>query len=404
MPQLAVPARTIGMRARISMVWLWTAAALLLSGCGDDYREEERETGYRGKARLDPFLAAERFLRRLGHDVRVDRSWPQVDRSTGTMMMPAAMLEAKGYVDEVRDWVRRGGHLICFFSWTSAARNEWRAYPEAPTEPSAELKAWMEDAGWRVLPGAKGDAMSVVIAEKAKDGNGKQGTEPEMEEWTFKRRSFLVRKLGPELFEPLGREGTKEEGRRFVSVPYGGGRLTLVADARPFRNRSIGEADHAPLLAALVMAARPGAVIVVLGTDVSFWHLVWTNGWTVLVALGALALVWLWRSLPRFGPLEASVRVDDWRDYRRHLDAVGGFFWRTDRGQSLLAPLRQEVMERLRQRRAVAGAESDLIVLAGTIADVPQERVRAALDETLRHDSASFTRVTGDLQRLLERL
>jgi hypothetical protein len=397
------------------------AAVLLLAGCGGGgYREVERETGYKGKARLDPFLAAERCLERLGGDVEVDRSWPKLDRSIGVVMIPASMLEARGYVEELRRWVAEGGQLVCLFSWASAAQNEWRGHVDDPVEPSAAMAEWMEDVGWRVVSGEGfvDEELKMIVGGSGDDEKSAK-PERETEEWMLDGMSFRVEKFGRAVFEPVGGESwraaeageddAEDDGgenmgkQRFASAYYGDGRLVLVADARPFRNRYIGDADHAALLEALADAARAGRMTIVLGTEVSFWRLLWANGWTVLVALGALVLVWLWRSLPRFGPLEASVRVDDWRDYRRHLDAVGGFFWRTDRGQSLLAPLRRKVMERLRRRRAAAGAEADLIGLAATIADVPEERVREALDGAARHDAASFTRVTGDLQRLLDR-
>jgi hypothetical protein len=385
------------------------AVFFLLAGCGD-YTEEEREIGYRGKARLDPFLAAERFFERLGRNVEVDRSWPKAGHSVAMMVMPASMLEAKGYVEEVRRWVARGGHLVCLFTWASPLRNDWNAFPERSPEISEPLDEWLRRAGWRVNEKTKGEFPEWVVVEKTgKKEEGKPGETTKTEEWEFDGRTFRARKFGPRLFAPIGAEtaGNGEDAeafRRFVSGPYGKGRLTLVADARPFRSRYIGEEDHASLLAAMVRASRPGSVVVVLGTDVSFWRLVWANGWTVILALVALTILWLWRSLPRFGPTEANVRVDDWRDYRRHLDAVGGFFWRTDRGQSLLAPLRNEVLERLRRRRAVAGSEAELSALAATLSGLPPDRVRQALDETIRHDPAGFTRTTADLQRLLERL
>jgi len=406
------------MRMGVSRCWLWGLAVfLLLTGCGD-YIEEEREVGYRGKARLDPFLAAERFLERHGRNVEVDRSWPKADHSVAIMVMPASMLEAKGYVEEVRHWVARGGHLICLFTWASPLKNDWNSFPERPPELSKPLADWLRRAGWRLKEKAKGEVpewfvVEATAEEKDKKNGGKAEETPakriETDEWVFDGQKFRVSKFGSRLFAPIGAktggDGKDPEAfRRFVTGPYGKGRLTLVADARPFRSRYIGEEDHAPLLAAMSRASRPGKVVVVLGTDVSFWRLVWANGWTVILALAALTVFWLWRSLPRFGPPEANVRIDDWRDYRRHLDAVGGFFWRTDRGQSLLTPLRNEVLERLRRRRAVASAETDLPALAASLSGLSADRVRQALDEDIRHDPASFTRTTADLQKLLARL
>ena len=43
---------------------LMAAAALALTAC--EYTEVEREIGYKGKARVNPWLAAERFAGRMG--------------------------------------------------------------------------------------------------------------------------------------------------------------------------------------------------------------------------------------------------------------------------------------------------------------------------------------------------
>ena len=130
-----------------------------------------------------------------------------------------------------------------------------------------------------------------------------------------------------------------------------------------------------------------------------FWSLV------VIVGLLVVVAVWLWRALPRFGPLQVETRIDDWRDYRRHLEAVGGFLWRHDRGHSLLEPLRRDVQERLQRRRAAAGAQAaDIFGLAESISAIPGERVRRALTATGEPDPAAFTRITSDLQQLLRTL
>jgi len=357
------------------------AGVLLLGGCGN-YDEVEREIGHRGAARLNPFLAAERFLAEIGRECRVERGWPQLDRSVGLVFMPAGMLEARGYVDEVRDWVADGGHLVCLFAWSSSARDDWRSGQPPPQAPSGPLADWIDECGWTM------------------DGEG-EPVGDQSERWDFMGGEFAIEQVRTRRFMPAAGDGA---ARAFVSEYYGDGRLTLVGDARPFRNRYLGEGDHAPLLAGLAAVSRPGPAVIVLGTGVSFWRLLWANGWTVLIPLVLLALVWLWRALPRFGPVAVLSAIDERRDYRRHLDAVGGFFWRLRRSESLLVPLRREVAERLQRRRAAAGQDADVDELAETISGVPKDRVRAALEGKPGHDAATFTRVTADLQRLMKSL
>ena len=58
------------------LVWL-VFPLLVLGSC--DYREVEREIGYKGRARVHPWLAAERFVAAMGYPVRPEISWTAPD-------------------------------------------------------------------------------------------------------------------------------------------------------------------------------------------------------------------------------------------------------------------------------------------------------------------------------------
>lgn len=373
---------------RIIRYGLLAGTLLMVAGCGE-YEEEEREIGHRGEARIDPYLAGRRFLEELGYEVRRERSWPELGGEDAMLLMPAAMIEGRGTVDQLRRWVSAGGHLVCLFDGASAARNDWGSMWLQDPPPPEALIEWVESLGMEYDSEVEEPGDSELA-----DGATWMVEGPE---------EFRIEQAGLPRF--VWDPGDEETGESFVSMYIGAGRLTLVADARPLRNRYIGEADHALLLAALARASRPGAVVFVVGSGVSFWAMLWRTGWPVIVALLLVVVIWLWRTLPRFGPLKVETRIDDWRDYRRHLEAVGGFLWSHDRGQSLLEPLRREVQDRLQRRRAAAGAQAeDIFKLAESISGVPAERVRRALGGVGKPDPASFTRMTSDLQQLLQSL
>lgn len=361
---------------------LW---GLLLSLVGCEYEEVEKEIGHRGEARIDPYLAGRRFLGELGYEVRRERRWPVLDGADAMVVLPAAMIEGRGTVNQLRIWVGGGGHLVCLFDGASSARNDWSDFEGMEVPPAEALVEWMEMLGLGFDP-EKPDSV-------------------EEQEWVIDGPDgFRIERGGAPRFTWQGAE-KEVSGESFVSMLIGEGRLTLVADARPFRNRHIGEADHALLLAELARASRSGALVFVVGSGVSFWAMLWRTCWPVIVGLLVVVAFWLWRALPRFGPLQVETRVDAWRDYRRHLEAVGGFLWRHDRGHSLLEPLRLEVQERLQRRRAAAGAQAgDIFALAESISGVPSERVRRALSGAGEPDPAGFTRITSDLQQLLQTL
>lgn len=361
---------------------------LLFMPCCGRYVERERETGHRGEARLNPFLAAERFLAALGHQVESSRRWPSPDEADAMLVVPAAMLGAEGFVREAAAWVGGGGHLVCLFAHGDRNTGDWRLAEDAATvDLPGPLREWLrEEAGVEVrTTGLAGSGRRVIVVAG---------------------EAFEVTRTGWRRFE--GGPGLDGDGgvvRSVASWRRGEGRVTLVSDARVFRNRFLGEAENASLLAWLAELSREGATVFVHGSGVSIWQLLWRHGWPAITGLvGWLGLV-LWRWTARFGPCDEGLAVDERRDYTRHLRAVGGFYWRFDRGAGLLGRLREEAGERLQRRRAAAGGTGDdLFALAEAISGVPRERVQLAMSGVARPDPADFTRVTADLQQLLKTL
>ena len=120
-------------------------------------------------------------------------------------------------------------------------------------------------------------------------------------------------------------------------------------------------------------------------------------------ARGCWSLLWLWKNLSRFGPLEAADAPPTLRGYEHHLEALGDFQWRLDRAASLLAPLREQIVE-LGQRISVRAGrrDEDFFQFLADRAGLPRERVFRALAEAAPADSAILTRTTADLQQLLQ--
>ena len=368
----------------------WLAGVCLLAvavaGCGR-YVERERATGHRGAARLNPFLAAESFLAELGHPVASGRSWPSPGHGDAMLVMPAGMLAAEGLVREAQSWVRQGGHLVCLFAHAGADSNDWRMDHGEAEKPPEVLLAWLKEAGVRVRTEA---GVSASLGRRVVTAGGEV---------------FEISRPGPGAFLLGGARGDAVKARSVASLPCGKGRLTLVGDARVFRNRFIGEAENASLLAHLADLSRGGLIRFVRGSGVSFWSMLWRNGWPGIIGVLAWVVVWLWRSLARFGPTEEEVAPDGRRDQVRHLEATGGFLWRLDRGHGLLGPLRGEVVERLQRRRAAAGKSGDdIFALAAAISGLPRDRVWQALVAPPTADQALFTCITTDLQQLLNTL
>jgi len=352
------------------------AAAVLLTGC--EYTEVVRETGYKGKARLNPWLAAERFAAKLGDEVVSVIAWTEPQSEDAVWLVPATMLSNESFTRRMEQWVKQGGHMILLIEYTDAETNDWLGRYAAPViEPA--LKAMLERARFR-LRGVDGiSAASIQFGED-----------------TFKvdaKSSFAISYKGG-------------ENKAFASAPWGDGRITVLTDGRIFRSRWIGENDHAALLAALLNASEyEGRAGFMRGAGLSFWSLLREHLSPVLLALAAWLVLWLWKSLSRFGPIESASPPPVLNGYGHHLEALGHFHWKLDHAATLLPPLREQITEFGHRACITSGRRGDdLHAFLAERGGMPIERVSKALANRTPEDHASLTLITADLQQLLRTL
>ena len=355
--------------------------AFLVAGCGE-YDEVKRETGYKGKARINPWLAAERFAEGLGYPVVSSPTWKNPDWSDSVCFMPAVLLGNSSFTTRIEKWISNGGHLVLLIDHADSDRNDWTNYSygtDDQMDPS--LSRMLDDAGLEVD----------LKRSRVKDGesvtqipyNGKDYKVTAQVSSTVKKRK--------------GKPGV------FASVQHGDGRITVLTDSRIFRSRWIGDREHASLLRALIESSpNDGTVMFVRGTGISFWGLIGRHLWPFLIGLGILIFVWLWRSFSRFGPVESAAEPSPLRGYDHHLEALGDFQWRLDKGSALLAPLREQIIEKGQQLSAKVGRrDDDFFQVLADRAGIPRERVVRALTEAAPADGLILARTVADLQRLL---
>jgi hypothetical protein len=352
---------------------------LLLAGCGGSYTTRTEETGYKGKAKLDAYLAATRFLERMDYHVVNKPGWPDLG-SVSVAFIPASVLASDAYVREMKEWVRDGGHAICLLENAESYHDDWRKsfgsryrYEEVPKP----LETWLEEEG---LTLGKGDK-KVEATSLAVEGENYE--------------VFVESEAG--VLE--GDETGGQSRRALAQVGIGEGMLTVMTDARPFRNRYIGDHDHAELLLALVeMSPYDGSVAIIRDGGLSLWDMLWRNGWPAVTGLLVLTVIWLWKNMPRFGPMRREEEPTHQRDYDHHLEALGDFQWRLDKGQALLRPLRDSVLERA--MRLGGHHHGDVFEWMAQRAGIPRERAERAMTHERPPDPTSFTRLVADLQQL----
>jgi len=360
---------------RILLHFLTIALFLSFVSC-NEYDEVEREVGYKGKARLNPWLAAEKFAKRYGHRVKSSVGWKNPEDADSTWIMPISVLSNKTYVDHAEQWMRNGGHLILIVEYASPG-DDWKDYRSIVPEIQPPLQQMLDDAKVKIEATGGGSAGKIL----------------------FEGKDYPVSANSTSSVA----DGKKKAGV-FVSKQVGYGRLTVLTDGRILRNRWISDQNHAGLLNALMDSSRStGSVGFMRGSGLSLWDMVMEHLWPILIALTALIILWLWKSLVRFGPVEPAVPVRLLRGYDHHLEALGDFQWRLDKASSLLAPIRALIVERGQRMSARVGRrDDDFFGFLAERSDIPRDRVFRALTEHAPADPAILTRTTADLQRLLQ--
>lgn len=352
-------------------------AALSLTAC--DYTEVKREIGYKGKARVNPWLAAERFCEHLDGEVSSHASWVTPEYSDGVWFVPSQVLSNESFTRNLEDWVEEGGHLVLLVEHADSETNDWSHHSEPP-QPEPALISMLERSG--ITLATEGFTDEVKATEIKVDD--------EVYQVDAASRSRVSVK-----------DGTPGV---FATVPSGEGRISVLTDARLFRNRWIGDKDHAALLEAMYDISEYGGNIgFIRGSGLSLWGLLMRHLWPVLLGLGVLTLLWLWKNFTRFGPVEAATTTSELRGYEHHLEALGDFQWRLDRAAALLVPLRAQIVENGQRIATRAGRrDDDFFQFLVDRADLPRERVHRALVEAAPPDPAVLTRTAADLQRLIQ--
>ena len=356
--------------------FLLLAFSIFPTAC--DYTEVERETGYKGKARTNPWLAAERFAESYSENVNSLGSWKAPESGDSTWFVPVSILSNTSFTRRIETWVNEGGHLVLLVEHANAETNDWAG--ESPQEK-------LEPALIQML-----ERVGITLDNENLSGEPTIATEIE-----FEGNSYLVNATSASSVVAYGGEPGV-----FASVESGEGRISVLTDARLFRNRWIAENEHADLFDALIQSSdREGNIGFIRSSGLSLWRLLKKYVWPVLVALSVLIVLWLWKNFSRFGPLEAETSSSNLRGYDHHLEALGNFQWRLDRAAGLLIPLRSKIIEYGQRVSTRAGCrDDDFLQFLADRTDIPRERVARALTEVSPADSTILTRTTADLQRL----
>jgi Domain of unknown function (DUF4350) len=294
--------------------------------------ETEVDTGYRGAARANPLLAAERLYSALGSPARTlpgaPGKLPPADH-TLVVVSPKRSLTAKR-TSELLAWVGRGGRLVITLD-------------EAPT-----LDPVLAHFGAR------------AVGDKNPESGEENGTEKVEVKLRGGGTAEVQVPKAPRLLqgsrEPSFAAGSAA-GQFLLSFTEGAGRVTFLSDAGFLTNEHLGEGDDARLAWAIVQGADLGSTpkpprgvwIVVREELPTLSGLLARHAWAAVLSSLLLLGAWLWCAGARFGPV-----LPDPPRHRRslleHVEASGDFLLRTGRAEDLAQSARQAFLRRVEAR------------------------------------------------------
>ena len=122
-----------------------------------------------------------------------------------------------------------------------------------------------------------------------------------------------------------------------------------------------------------------------------------------LLGVILLTLLWLWKNLPRFGPIR-EVRLHETQRFADHLSALGPFYLRIKRPDVLLTAAREAVQSRLQRTfpQLLTSDDEALFKVLAARSKLSLERVRAAMHspQLIAGQRRNLTLYLQDLQTL----
>ena len=298
--------------------------------------QENIDHGPSPEAQNNPYLAAERFLRKQGlsvHHVNSLDSLPTLQpRQHSLLLLGERANMTPAQVDQVLDWARDGGRLLFV---AQALWNEQTGNSQDLLLDQVHVQQFMSKD------------LKYVPAEAAKD------------RYPNLTKLYLENEEAPAYagFDPqfhledpqdLAQAwANSAKATHLMQLPWGEGSITVVTDAELWKNSAIGQYDNAWLLWYL-FADTDVTLLFDIDHD-NLLSLLWRYFPQALVALLALIGLGLWHAGWRHGPVQPAAPKAR-RQLQEHLRASADFLVRRAGQQSLLEGLQHNVLRRARQR------------------------------------------------------
>jgi hypothetical protein len=365
----------------------FSLTTLLFQGCTksshDDVKYEEKISGYKGPAAVNPWLAAARMLDQLGIPAQTRQSIGTLPEPGTAVFIAAGAVASRGAALQMLTWASRGGHLIVACTGTDRFHNDWAENDDFEDSETRAVSPLLQELS--VSFADKPPASPIELSFQDADPVTLKGPEPVGLDLHHRHTDLLA--------------GT-DSSAALASFPWSNGRVTLLGSATPFRNRFIANADNAAILYQLVSLESSRSIAFIVAGKTNLWGMLMEYAWMPLVAVVLLIALWLWRHLPGFGPSRPADHSSV-RHFGTQLDEAGAFLSDRAGHDALLAPARRSVLQAAAQRGVHVEGENLSENLAAR-SGIPV----AAIDDALHNhsDSGDLIAAAATLQKLQQSL
>jgi len=376
-----------------------------------EYVEKTQWQPLTGEAKTNPLYASQLFLRRMGIPTQTKDNVQDLGTlpNTDTVILISSSRQTlrSAQLSGLLGWVSNGGHLII------SGVADWTVFPSESPLVDEPKDSQAEDLASPPTIDPLQEFLEVQIREGIEFDNNKSET-------IKLKGTVRPLALGADYYraitlndnnKTMGLEQVAINGKNvIIRQQIDEGLITLVSGLDFINNYKVGKFDHAEILWQLVHGKHatlgaskpllPDAVWLVHSDETpNLFELIWKHFWTLVITLGLLFFIWVFRVSRRFGPLIPK-ETEDRRNLLEHIDASGAYYWKQQQQDVLLESTRSVAQQLLLKR--IPGwhalSQQDQIQLLAKRLDLNE----AQLSKTLYGDinSSSLYEFTHTIKQL----
>jgi len=397
------------MKWRVLKIGAGVLILAFLAWFGSHLRFEETQVPLplKGEALSNPYYAAIKLSAQLDAHAAWERVFTTPGTDTVILISNWNWTLSRGRRERIETWVEQGGRLVvdgslldgsdAFKTWSGVGEVE----REDPEESDTADETQKPDA--RKQKQRRSDQDDRALIEQFMDARCTELTEDDTQRSLSvcgldeSRSLTSTRKLQWAL-----RDGSQLEALR---VAVGRGSVTVL-NASPFRYREFFQGDHPALFVAATQLHHGDHVMFLTEEEhASLMTLVWRFGAPVVLLLGVLIGLSLWRNTSRFGPLAAAPEKAR-RSLAEQIRGTGEFTLRFGGGRALhtamVRALREAALKRLPGYDRLSGEER--VAAIAKLTGVLASELEPALNYSGTRSSHELRNVIAVLESARRRL